>query len=173
MVIQHYAQALFEESLTSTVILNDVQLIQRTIDESDDLSRLLESPVVPQHKKSAILERLFSKHIDTPTLRFLQLLIQRGRESLLTDILVCFQGLSDQAEGIVSVHARVHSKLSKDELIRLETVLSDKLKCRIRLQATVDASLMGGIILEIGDMVYDGSVRHQLSLLQSRLLTQT
>jgi len=172
MVIQRYAQALFQESVASTSILNDVKLIQSTIDSSKDLERLLKSPVVSRHKKSVILESLFKENVDVTTLRFIQMLVQRGRESLLTEILTSFQDLSDEDQGVVSVKARVLSKLSDDELRRIENVLSDKLKCRIRLHAIIDSSLMGGIILEIGDRVYDGSVRHQLSLLKSRLLTQ-
>ncbi len=170
MVVHRYAQALLEES--SSNMLNDVKLIQGAINQSDDLKRLLKSPVVPRHKKSNILKNLFTEHIDATTLRFVHMLVQRGRESLLVEILERFQELSDKKQRMVSVNVRVPSKLSDDKRLRLENALSDQLKRQIRLNEIIDASLIGGILLEIDDLVYDASVRHQLSLLQSSLLTR-
>ncbi|MCY4158627.1 MAG: ATP synthase F1 subunit delta, partial [Bacteroidetes bacterium] len=122
--------------------------------------------------KSAVLESLFAEHIHSITLQFLQMLVQRERESFLGSILARFLVLSDEAQGITSVRVLVHSELSMNGQMRLQNALSTRLNRNVRLEVIVDPGLMGGIVLKIGDTVYDGSVRHQLSLLQARLHAQ-
>jgi len=172
MVAQRYAQALYQEAVQTASIIDDVTLIQETLLCSAELEQVLKSPVIPRQKKSAVLQSLFAKHVQSKTMQFLQMLVQRGRESLLAPILTRFLSLSDEAQGITTVQARVHSQLSSDEEMRLQNVLGSRLGCSVRLDVSVDPALMGGIVLKIGDMVYDGSVRHQLSLLQDRLHIQ-
>ena len=173
MVVRRYAEALYQESKTTASVVDDVQLIQETVNSSQDLKNLLKSPIVSRNRKSVILQRLFREHVHEVTLRFLQLLILRGREHLLSEILVSFQNRLDRSLGVETVHAYVHSQLSENEFDRLQSVLTSKLGGRVRLLVTIDPSLMGGMILKIRDMVYDGSVRHQLSLLHDRLRMQT
>ncbi len=172
VVAQRYAQALYNETATISSATDDVNLLIQTLSNSPELERCLKSPVIPRHKKSAILQTLFAEHVHAVTLRFLQMLVQRGREPLLSAILDRFLVLSDESQGITPVHARVYSELSEDEQARLQSVLSTRLNRTVRLQVTEDPALMGGIVLEIGDTVYDGSVQHQLSLLQGRLHVQ-
>lgn len=172
VIAQRYAQALFNETTTISSVTNDVDLLIQTLSNSPELERFLKSPVIPRHKKSAILQSLFAEHVHVVTLRFLQMLVQRGREPLLSTILNRFLVLTDESQGIIPVHARVYSELSEDEQARLQSVLSTQLNRTVRLQVTEDLALMGGIVLEIGDTVYDGSVQHQLSLLQGHLHAQ-
>lgn len=172
IVAQRYAQALYNEAATHSRVADDVSLLIETLNGSVELVQCLKSPVIPLHKKSVILEALFAERIHAATLRFLQMLVQRGRESLLRIILDQFLILTDEAAGITPVSARVYSNLSRSEKTRLQDVLSTRLNRTVRLEVTEDPSLMGGIVLKIGDTVYDGSVQHQLSLLQARLQGQ-
>ncbi len=172
MVAQRYAQALYDEAANTASVTADMELIRETLAGSLELQQLLKSPVIPRRKKSAILQTLFKERVHAVSLRFLEMLVQRGRESLLNDILARFQVLSDEAQGIMLVHARVHSELSQEEKNRLQNVLSARLKRTVRLEVNEEPTLMGGIVIEIGDTIFDGSVRHQLSLLQDCLQQQ-
>ncbi len=172
MVAQRYAQALYDEAADTSSVTGDMELIRETLDNSVELQQLVRSPIIQRRKKSAILHTLFGERVHAASLRFLEMLVQRGRESLLPDILGRFQVLSAEAQGITNVHARVYSELSSKEKTRLQEVLSDQFKRTVRLEITEEPALMGGIVLEIGDMIFDGSVRHQLSLLQDRLQQQ-
>ena len=169
MVSRRYAQALYNETETVSSVTDDVHLLIQTLSDSPELERCLKSPVISREKKSAILQALFTEYVHAVTMRFLQMLVQRGREPLLRAILDRFLILSDESQGITPVHARVYSALSQDEQDRLQNVLSVRLNRTVRLQVTEDPTLMGGIVLKIGDTVYDGSVRHQLLLLQGHL----
>lgn len=169
VIFRRYAQALFDEATNTTSVMNDVVLLQKTLNSSPELEHCLKSPVVPRQKKIAILQTLFAEQIQAVTLRFLQMLITRGRESLLHEIIHCFLTLTDETRGIARVYARVYSEMSGEGRKRLQNVLSSRLKRSVKLTVSVDTTLMGGIVLVIGDTVYDGSVRHQLSLLKARL----
>ncbi len=171
-VAQRYAQALYTETTTIASVTGDVNLLIETLDNSPELEQCIKSPVVPRHKKSAVLQTLFAEHLHAVTLRFLQMLVERGRESLLRMILDRFLALADESQGIIPVQARVYSELSPDEQARLQNVLSTHLNRTVRLHVTKDPALIGGIVLKIGDTVYDGSVQHQLTLLHARLHVQ-
>lgn len=173
VVAQRYAQALFDEARQTIPIVDDVDLLHQTLQDAPDLVRCLKSPVITRQKKTAVLQTLFAERVQSATLRFLEVLVQRGRESLLDIILERFKVLTDEANGIIPVHARIQSELSAKEKTRLENALSTSLERTVRLEVTTDPDLIGGIMLKIGDTVYDGSVRHQLWRLRTRLHTQT
>ena len=70
------------------------------------------------------------------------------------------------------MHARVQFELSDDEARRTQRVLEKMLGTKVRLSVTEDASLIGGIVLRVGDVVYDGSVTHQLAQLRRQINRQ-
>lgn len=168
-VVQRYAQAIFEESIREPQVHADMELIANTMADSRDLLLLLKSPIVPRARKSSVLEQLFGRHIDALTMRFVRLLINRRREALLPAITQRFSELSDEAAGRTRVDAQVAVSLSKDVENKLTKVLEDKLHRLVQLSVSENPDLLGGIVLRIGDTVYDGSVHHQLSLLRSRM----
>ncbi len=173
VVAQRYAQALYDEAEGTPSVAADVKLLSDTLDGFAELDRCLKSPVVPRRKKSAVLQGLFAGRVQELTLHFLVMLVERGREALLRTIVARFLALTDKAQGTIEVHVRVYSELSESEQDRLQSMLGNRLDKTVRLDVATDPALMGGIVLEIGDTVYDGSVRHQLSLLRSRLHAQS
>ena len=173
VVAQRYAQALYDEAEGMPSVAVDVRLLSDTLDSSAELDQCLKSPVVPRRKKSAILQGLFAGRVQELTLRFVLMLVERGRESLLRTIAARFLALTDKAQGAIEVRVRAYSALSEREQEHLRGVLGKSLNKTVRLDVVADPALMGGIVLEIGDTVYDGSVRHQLSLLRSRLHAQS
>ena len=172
VIVRRYAQALYDEATKTASMMDDVALLKETLKNSPELERCLKSPVVPRQKKIRILQSLFGEHVQMATLRFLQMLVNRGREPILLEIIHWFLILTDEAQGVTPVHTLVYSDLSEKEKNRLQDVLSSRLKRSVKLTVSVEATLMGGIVLTIGDTVYDGSVKHQLSLLKARLQAQ-
>ena len=168
-VVRRYAQALHDEAGNAPPVKADVTLLQRVLSEADDLARTIASPVVPRAKKRAVLEQLFGERVHLITLRFLVMLTDRGREMLLPAILEQFAVLEDRAAGIVQTHVRSAAPLDSAERTRLAAAIEKVLGCKVRLSAQTDGALLGGIVIRIGDTVYDGSVRHQLSLLRAKL----
>ncbi len=170
IIVDRYARVLYAEA--PKALHQDMELIRKTLEGSGELRRCLTSPVVPGTKKLAVLEAIFGGRVEVIVLRFIRLLAQRQREALLLPIAQAYRRIREEALGITPVHARTCYAPSVAGLRRIQAVLQKKIGTAIRLEITEDASLLGGMILRIGDTVYDGSVRHQLSQLRSRVQRQ-
>ncbi|GBD00319.1 ATP synthase subunit delta [bacterium HR18] len=175
-VARRYARALFEEARAQALapaIDADLQQLSELLTASRELARIFESPVIPRDKKQKILERLLAGRVHPLTWRFLMLLIAKEREHLLPDVVRAYQVLQDEAQGIVEAHVRTAFPLDEAGAAPLQERLERLTGKRVRLRLTYDPGLIGGLVVRIGDTVYDGSVRHQLAILRERLRRNT
>ena len=171
-VARRYAQALTEEAQQAEsldALDADVAMLQETLDGSHELVRLLGSPVVPRAKKEAVLVRLFEGKVSDLSLRFLRLLVEKQREGSLPDVLDAYRQLRDERTGTVEASVRTAKPLSPDEAERLRAALASRAGASVRMRIDVDPSLIGGLVVQLGDVVYDRSVRHQLESLRGQL----
>lgn len=171
-VARRYAQALTEEaqkagSLETTDA--DVALLTETLEGSRDLQFALTSPVVPQAKKKAVLDRLFGGPLSDLSLRFLRLLVDKQRDGQIPEILAAYRALRDERTGTVEATVRTARPLSPDEAERLKAALEARSGAAVRMRISVDPSLIGGLVVRLGDVVYDRSVKHQLESLHGQL----
>jgi len=172
-VARRYATALYEEA-SATGVLNDVDadvaMLRDNLADNRELSRFFESPVIPPEKKEAILKTLLGERVSADlTLQFLRFLVDKDRETVTAAILDAYRALRDEQEGIVDVEARVAHPLSDADRAALKDALETKTGNTVRLHVKEVPDLIGGMIIQIGDRVYDGSVRNQLSTLRDRL----
>ena len=170
LVARRYAKALFDLS-TGTQSLErtdaDIQLIGETLSGSHELVQFFESPIISRAKKEAVTRELFSDSISGATADFLSMLISKRREDIFPEIVSSYRELRDEQQGIVSAVAKSASVLSQEELEGLRESLQKLTGKRVRLETEIDKSLIGGVSVQIGDMVYDGSVKHQLEDLRA------
>lgn len=171
-IARRYANALYEEADEAGRIEevdDDVLLLWRSLETNDQLSRFFESPVIPQEKKDNIVRVLLEDRIGDLTLRFVRLLIHKDREALTKAILDQYQSLRDEQQGIVDARVRVARPLADEDRERLVEALETKTGMSIRLHVEEDPELIGGLVIRIGDRVFDGSVRNQLTNLRDQL----
>jgi len=175
-VTRRYAQALCEEARDQghlSMVDEDVSFLRESLDEAPQLERVLRSPVIPQKKKHGVLDSLLKPRVSAPTYRFVELLLSKDREEMLGPILDAYRALRDRQEGIVEANVRTARPLGEEERTRLEeavTRITGQPNARLRTERYPD--LIGGVVVRIGDTVYDGSVRHQLDNLRERLARQ-
>lgn len=172
IVARRYARALYEESEQQSMtdaVDADVEFIRASLDGSRELVSFFESPVISREKKAAIVEKLFGGQISDLTLQFLALLIGKQRESILSDVLAAYQEMRDEHLNIVEARVRVADEMNESEQNDLSIALSRMTGKKIRLQVSRDEDLIGGVVIRIGDTVYDGSVQHQLERLRHRM----
>ena len=171
-VARRYAQALTEEAQAASAldaVDADMALITETLDGSRDLRLALTSPVVSHDKKGAILDRLFNGNVSDLSVRFLRLLVQNDRDGQIPEILDAYRQLRDERTRTVEALVRSAKPLSPDEAERLKTALESRAGQTVRMRIEVDPSLIGGLVVRVGDVVYDRSVRHQLDTLRGQL----
>lgn len=173
-IARRYALALGEsaaEKDRTERVDEDVDLIRESLEASPELERFFQSPVVPRAKKTAVVRELFGPRIDGITLDFLLLLVEKRREGMVKRIMAAYRLLRDEQQGFVSVVARSARPIGPEEKARLTESVARITDSNVRLETQVDESLIGGIVLRVGDTVYDGSVTNKLAALRERLRT--
>lgn len=172
IVARRYARALYEDAQQAQQVERideDVELIRQALADSRELVRFFESPVISREKKRAVVQQLFAKRVQPLTQRFLNLLIAKKREDIFPAIVRAYRALRDEQQGIVEARARVAHALTDAEEKKLRQALEAVTGKRIRLRTEQAPDLLGGVVIRVGDTVYDGSVRHQLTNLREKL----
>ncbi len=168
---RRYAKAvllLADEGKQADRILSDMQGVRSTIEASSELRALLTSPVVKPDVKITILKEVFKSSSEL-VIRLIDLLGERQRLNLLPLIATNFESLYNDANGIADVMLTSATALDSDQNKAVQKAMELKTGKKIRIQSKVDASLIGGITVQMGDTMYDGSVRHSLEKLEMLL----
>lgn len=160
-----YALALFsvarELNLTETVAKDFVQL-RKVILENREFRTMLSSPVIPGHKKTAVMKALFTPHMHELSIRFLSLLAQNGREQYLETVAEQVGVLYNEFMSIVSVQVTTAIALNSSNRQQLIDQLKHLLGDRLELHEVVDPSVMGGFVLDWNDQRYDASLLREV-----------
>jgi F-type H+-transporting ATPase subunit delta len=169
-----YAKALMQlaqENKSVDAIVIDVKMIHNLIKESDDLKMLLSSPLIKSDKKQSILTTLFSGKINDLTLKFIQLVVEQNRESSLAVMAEEFIAIFNEKNNIANVSLTTASALdSNSREMVLKTIKEKYNFSEIQLEESVDADLLGGMIMRIGDKQLDASIRGQLRKIENELV---
>ena len=135
------------------------------------IAAALDSPRVAKATKTALLERALGDVAPPEFVRFLQAVVRRGRQGLLGDIAQAYQTLMDVK--LNRVHAGV--VLAEEPDTRFEKQIVERLTAAIgkdvRAHFRADDGILGGVVVRVGDRVYDGSLRRKLAVLRRRMLT--
>lgn len=168
-----YAQAIYElaaEKNSLDQVEAELRMVEQTIGTYPDLSTLVYHPRVPMQAKKETLQKLFAAELTDFVLKFLLLLVDKRRETVLPAIIAEYIRLANQARNIDEAEVITALPLSAAQ----QTALADKLSLitgkKIVLKQRVDRSILGGVIVKIGDKLIDGSVARQMERLKTTLL---
>ena len=171
-IAKPYAQALYDaaaEQAALSRIVGDANQIISLAQESKDLEQFLTNPILSPQFKSEMFQQLLSEAVQPLTLNFLLLLASKQRERFLVAILQAFLKLVDLKAGRVVAQVTSAVPLSDAQQTSLVKQLSDYSGAEVRLELSEDTAIKGGIIVRLGDSVFDGSVATQLQQLRSML----
>ncbi|RLD34542.1 MAG: ATP synthase F1 subunit delta [Bacteroidetes bacterium] len=168
LLAKRYAQALFDlavETKQLEDIAKDMLLINSVLDESRELRRVLDNPVLDDYKKVRILDSLFGKKIKELTLKFLHLIVKKGREGILTQTCKAFDVIYKDYMNILPVTLTIASEIdekTKKEILEKLAPLTDK---KLEVTEIIDPEIIGGFKLNFEDYQYNNSVKAQLQRL--------
>ncbi|MGN6133117.1 MAG: ATP synthase F1 subunit delta [Aureliella sp.] len=141
-------------------------VVKECLDRFPKLEFALGSPRISEDDKAAMLDRIFGGKVDATLLNFMKILSRRRRLGALRAIQKAATALRDEQLGRLAVLVTSSQKLTDEQ----KREITDKLKAsfgkEVSLKEKVDPSLLGGIILRIGDRVYDGSVQGKMQVLR-------
>ncbi len=172
-IARRYAKALFGLAADSGRVeawSDALVALQGAIDGSPDLQDVLENPVYSKEQRRAIVEKLAAAlRLDQEPASLLYLLADRNRLAYLSAIVETFREYADQHLG--RLRAKVTSAVPLDGAAAqaIADKLSQATKAKVLLDEAVDPALLGGVVAQVGSLVYDGSVRTQLEGLRKTL----
>lgn len=174
LVSKVYGDALFETAMEKDVLSDwyeEVQALRGIFAEHADLAQFLNHPQITKEEKVGAVENIFRGRVSEGLAGFLVIVIEKGRQN---DILPIFDYFIDRVKeykkiGRVTVTSAV--PLSDEQKARVEKkILETTQYVDLEIDYRVDESLLGGLVIRIGDRVVDSSIRSQLENMKRDLL---
>ena len=147
-------------------VYTDMRFLRELCSDSKDLLMLLKSPIIKVDLKLSVLDKILNKNISDLSMSFIELVTKKKRESLLKDIANDFLILYNVEKNITPVVLTTAVKI--DDVLRKEVLsfIKKQGKENIELVEKVDASIVGGAIIKMGDKQLDTSVSSKIKLLK-------
>jgi F-type H+-transporting ATPase subunit delta len=142
-----------------------------TIVGQAEIGRTLSNPAIALDARAAAVDSTFGPVASRPVINLIQLMLRRGRIEDVPRVAAEFRRLDNARQGITIATATSTAALSADELKALTSRLEAFTGGRIELDVNVDPSLLGGLVVQVGDRLIDGSVRGRLERLRSQLVS--
>ncbi|GBD10483.1 ATP synthase subunit delta [bacterium HR23] len=168
---KRYAQALWhiaQEQGTVEVWLNDLDALA-ILASRNQTSAILDSPSIPVQERVALVREVLP-HLNPLAYNLVALLAERRGFRILPLVRQEFQRLADQAQGVMRVEVVSGAPLTEGDQQEMAERLGQALGRRVLLSVRTDPSLLGGVMLRIGDRVVDGSVRGRLEAMRKTLV---
>jgi F-type H+-transporting ATPase subunit delta len=165
-VAYRYAKSLIElaeeKGITET-IQKDMQLFDQVCTENRAFELTLKSPVVKHFKKLSILKEVFKDKINPMTLSIFEIITNKNRESVLPSLATEYLRQYDVLKNNLTAEVTTVSELSESQRIDFKELVAKATGKNVSLKEKVNADLIGGYILRVGDKQVDTSVRRKLN----------
>jgi len=171
-VASRYAKSVFDLAIEIKLVdkvFNDMLLIDRVCNENRSLVIMLKNPIIRYDFKLNVLTRIFQKHVEEITMKFMTLICRKNRADILPATSKVYVELYHGYKGIiradVSSAVKLSSEIQKD-FISIVTKATGK---KVELSTNVNESLIGGYILQVGDKMIDNSLKNKINNLRREL----
>ena len=163
-----YELALQKKQLKKLVV--DFEFVSTTINKSKELKVLLSVPMVSNIKRYELIKAIFEGKIANLSLEFIEFLIHKNRIAIIEDVADDLRILFNEYNNIQKVTIFSASKLSQNDVEKIEEKFSERLNKYIIADTKVLPNLIGGFKVQIDDLVYDFSVLSQLEQLKNNFI---
>lgn len=173
-IAHRFAKAILDavpEGTDTSTFLRDLADVQSSIRQSRELLMFFQSPVISRVQKIEAVDALFAERVGTYTRDVLRFLVEKEREEFVVEILDAVFDLYREREGIISTRINSAVEMSAGQQAALNSALERMSGKRVEAEYGVDAAMLGGVSVRLGDTIYDGSVRHQLKRLRDRFVS--
>ena len=173
-ISERYTKAIFqlaEEQGSTEQVYEILKNVQDVVTNQPQILTLFQNPIITRNEKKSLTEGILGSHSDSLAKRFLNLLVEKNRMTLLPEVLERFEAFLDEKKGIVRttvITARPLSQYSADLIHKtLERISKKKVVCKME----TEPELLGGIQIRIGNRLIDDSLRTKLNELKHQLET--
>ena len=169
VVGDRYAESLFDlakEENQVTQYLDDIKLVGEVLDSDPQIVQFFNHVLIENDKKIQLLDQSFKGNVDQYVLNFLKLLVQSRRIRYIDDIVKSYINLSNQYLGIEEGMIYTPYELTDQQIQDIEKAISQKENKKVTLKVSIDPSLLGGYKVNLGNVVYDNSIKLQIKNLK-------
>ena len=150
-------------------VADELYQLGRTVENSDQLRTTLSDRSIPASRRIGVLEDLLGANASPITINLVSMLVGAGRGSQIGPIAdeLVRQAAAARGQAVAEVSSAV--ALNDDQRSRLQSALSDATGMNVDVVVVVDPDILGGVVAQVGDTVFDGSVRTRLEKMKERL----
>ena len=172
-ILGRYARSLAEvafEKNSEDRVAEGLKTFAEIIQAAPEIQEIFGSPAIPRETRERLLDELLVKYpVDPTAANFLHVLLEHNRMHSFKDILDAFLRLMNERKGIVTAKVTTASPLAESELEKIAARLGKIAGKLVTVEPTIDEELLGGMVVNIGSTIYDGSVRTRLAEMRRRL----
>ncbi len=165
-----YATALFElasEARSVDAVAGHLDRFQALLDGSDDLRRLVRSPVFGAEEQLSAIDAILAKaRISGLAANFIRLAASNRRLFAVSDMISAYRALVADARGEVTAEVTSAEKLTAAQMTKLKNALKASVGRDVQLATKIDPSILGGLIVKVGSRMVDNSLRTKLQNLK-------
>jgi len=171
-----YANALADVALqqgAADPVLKQLNDFAGAYAESAELRNLLATPSVTSKEKHAVVEKISARLGASKIVRnFLFLIVDHRRTLMIPDLAKTFQTVIRERQGFAEATIVSSTEMSDVQKKNLTRSLEKKTGKKIEAKYAIDKELLGGVVVRIGDTVYDGSLRYRLNEVRAKLAAE-
>ena len=174
LISKTYGDALFGLAVEEDKIdvrLEEIEQLQNILAQNEDFGKLMNHPKIIKEEKIQVAENVFKGRISKELLGFLTIIISKDRYKEIDEILAYFIAEGKKYKGIGVATVTTAVPLREDQCRKIEQKLLETTEYKsMEMHYKQDASLIGGMVIRIGDRVVDSSISTKLNELQKELL---
>lgn len=171
-----YANALADVALQQNAadpVLKQLADFEAAYAESAELRNFLATPAVTAKEKRAVVDKISTRLGASKIVRnFLFLIIDHRRTLMIPEVAHAFHTVIRERRGVAEATVTSASDMSEAQKKNLTQSLEKKTGKKIEAKFTIDKALLGGVVVRIGDTVYDGSLRYRLNEMRAKLAAE-
>ncbi len=174
LISKTYGDALFETALERDKIdglFSEADAVRGIFSENPELLRLFDHPNIMKEEKLQVMEAVFDGRLSDEMMAFLRIVIEKGREGELPATLSWFMDRVKEHKHIGKAYVTSAAALSEAQKKQIEDrLLATTSYEAFEMNFTVDESLIGGLVIRIGDRVVDSSIKNRLYEMKRELM---
>ena len=169
-----YALALYElakENSELSKVEDEMNGLKALLSESSDFRGMILNPTVTKEEKNKVIIEMVNQYNFCQTLKkFLSFLTSKNRLFFLNQIIDSFSNLTSSSKGELKAKLLSSKELSKEELEKIRSELSKDFQSPIKINYKYDPDLIGGLIIQVGSVMVDTSIKTKLGQLQKSMI---
>lgn len=168
-----YGDALFELAVSESSVDSlyaEAQAVIEAFEQNEELGKLLNHPKIEKEEKEQVIRNIFEQFVSKDMTGLLMIMVSKDRQNNIVDTLKAFQNRVKEYKKIGIVYVSTARALTDEQKEKLVAKLLATTKyVELEMTYTVDESLIGGMVIRIGDRVVDSSIKHKIDELAKDL----